>query len=181
MREQHIKPDSTPVYLHNYLPERFTFYWDKEAYTLDAGEKVKMFKWLAVHGAVKLAEKWFSLNLTNAKSTDPKVRGFYSRHDDDFKAKVKEAIIEEKTAPVQQSEVANAIAVMNEEDKEEAPAPRRGRPPKAAIELPEAEDEIIVGCAECHATGPRHKPTCSKFTKHEKDEAQAAKLREATA
>lgn len=173
MRQQHIKPDSTPVFLHNYLPEKFTFYWDREAYTLGAGEKVKMFKWLAVHGAIKIAERYFSLNLTNKNSDDPKVKGFYSRHDDDFKAKVKEAIIESSTPQKEQSETANAIASMNDEPEE--------KPKKGVIELPEHEDEIVEGCSICKATGPRHKPTCSKFVKHPKDEAQAAKLSQAGA
>jgi hypothetical protein len=174
MRQPFIKPDSTPVFLHNYLPHKFTFYWDKEAYTLEAGEKVKMFKWLAVHGAMKIAEEYFNVNPTNPHSTDPKVRGFYSRHEDFFKAKVKEAIIESESPVKERSETARSVDSMNDvEEKEEK---ERG-----VIELPEVEDEILPGCQECKATGPRHKPTCSKFVKHAKDEAQAAKLREATA
>lgn len=173
MRQQHLKPLSRPVGLHNYLPRKFTFYWDKEAYTIAPGETLNVFEWLAIHGAVKMAEAWFNENPTNAKSTDPKVRGFYSRHDDDFKAKVKEAIIYPKGASTSEvSETANAIAAMNEAEE----APKKG-----VIELPEVEDEIVEGCAECRATGPRHKPTCSKFVKHPKDEAQTAKLGKATA
>jgi hypothetical protein len=173
MREVHIKPDSTPVFLFNYLSEPFTFYWDKEAYTLEAGEKQKMFRWLAVHGAVKMAERWFSLNPTNATAQDPKQRGFYSRHDDIFKDKVKEAIIDTGHKPSGLSETAHAVESMNQE-----PELKTG---KKEIELKAADDEIVEGCKECRATGPRHKPTCSLFKKHEKDEAQAAKLAEAAA
>lgn len=175
MRQQHIKPPSRPVGLHNYLPRKFTFYWDKEAYTIAPGETLNVFEWLAIHGAVKMAEAWFAGNPTNSSSLDPKVRGFYSRHDDEFKAKVKEAIIYPKGASTSEvSETANAIAAMNVEEDEPKRGP--GRPKKEAIELPEVEDEIVEGCAECRATGPRHKPTCSKFVKHPKDEAQTAKL-----
>lgn len=180
MRDQHIKPLSRPVGLHNYLPEKFTFYWDKEPYTLEAGQTLNMFEWLAIHGAMKLAERWFHLNPTNPGSGDPKTRGFYSRHDDDFKAKVREAIIYPKVEASQAtSETANAIAAMNEEEEPAKRGP--GRPPKKEIELKTADDEIVEGCQECRATGPRHKPTCTKFKTYDKDATQAAKLSQASA
>lgn len=179
MREQHLRPKNNPVKLHNYLPEPFTFYWDKEPYTIPAGESVTMFEWLATHGAIKMAERWFHLNPTNVKAKDPKQQGFYSRHDDAFKAKVNEAIIRPSVAPASGlSETAAAVAMMNEEETIEVPAPKKG---KREIELKTADDadEIVVGCRECRATGPRHKPTCSQFKPHTKDASQAAKLAEA--
>lgn len=175
MRQQHIKPLSRPVELHNYLPEDFTFYWDQEAYTIKAGKSMTMFEWLAIHGAMKMAERFFTINPTNKDSADPKTRGFYSRHDDIFKDRVKKAIIYPegaKTADV--SQTATSIAMMNDAEEEEAP--KTGRPAKKTIELPEVEDEIIPGCQECKATGPRHKPTCSKYKTHDKDATQAPKL-----
>lgn len=178
MREQQLKPKTRPVVLYNYLPESFTFYWDKEPYTLKAGEKMTMFEWLATFGAVKIAERWYDLNPTNPNSTDQKQKGFYSRHDEGFKVKVKEALIYPAVADTsEQSETANAVAAMNAESDE----PKSG---KKSIELKTADDvddEPVVGCAVCRATGPRHKPTCPKFVSHKKDEAQAAKLAEAAA
>lgn len=166
MRQPIIKPPSRSTGLHNYLKSDFTFYWDKEPYTVPAGETVKMPEWLATHGAVKLAEEYFHVHPTNAKSKDEKVRGFYSRHDDAFKDKVKEALIysDEKAPP--QSDIAHEVESMNEKED------------KKGIELPEVEDEVTVGCSDCKATGPRHKPTCKKFKEHPSDEAQKRKLKE---
>lgn len=173
MREVHLKPKSKRIGLHNYLPEPFTFRWDKEDYTLKPGETDNYPEWMATHAAIKMAERWFVLNPANASSTDPKIKGYFSRHDENFKAKVREALVypENFDGGGESSELRNAVSSMNADD--DKPAKRK----KGEIELPEVDDEPITGgCAECSATGPRHKPTCSKFKPHEKDAAQKAKL-----
>jgi len=173
-REVHLKPKSAPTGLHNYLNEPFTFYWDKEPYTLQPGETITMFEWLATHGAIKMAERWFHLHPQNSKSKDDKVNGFYSRFEDGFKDKVKEALIYPKNQKAEISATKAAVEGMNPEEVVVE------KPDKKSIELKTYEDdeEPLTGCSECKATGPRHKPTCSKFKRHAKDEAQAAKLRE---
>jgi hypothetical protein len=170
-RDVILKPKSAPTGLHNYLPEPFTFYWDKEAYTLQPGETLTLFEWLATHGAMKMAERWFHLNPQNPNSPDSKVKGFYTRHEDSFKKKVNEALIYPKVKTPEISETKAATEEMNTVEE---------KPNKREIELKTAEDdEPSTGCHECKATGPRHKPTCPKFKPHEKDEAQATRLKEA--
>lgn len=176
-REVHLKPKSAPTGLHNYLLEPFTFYWDKEAYTLQPNETLTLFEWLATHGAIKMAERWFHLHPQNATSTDPKVYGFISRFEDAFKDKVREALIYPKNSKPEISAIKSAVEGMNQEEEIVE------KPDKKSIELKTYDDdaEIVTGCSECKATGPRHKPTCSKFVRHEKDETQAAKLAERAA
>ena len=175
-REPVMKPDNRRTTLKNYLPERFTFYWDKEAYTLEPageeGDSLVLFRWLALHGAVKMAERYFHLNPQNKKSADPKTRGFYSRHEDFFKEKVQEAIIIPKDDKPHPNDVAAAVDLMNADE----PKAKRKE-----IELKEADDAELSGpsCQECKATGPRHKPTCSNFKPHPTDVAQAAELQKA--
>lgn len=176
-REVHLKPKSAPVGLHNYLNEPFTFYWDKEPYTLQPGQTVTMFEWLATKGAIAMAERFFHLFPQNKDSKDPKVYGFISRFEDAFKDKVKEAIVYPDNSKPEISAIKSAVEGMNHEEEVVE------KPDKKSIELKTYDDdaEPTTGCAECKATGPRHKPTCSKFKRHAKDEAQAHKLAEGTA
>lgn len=174
MREVHIQPKSKPTGLHNYLPEPFTFFWAKEEYgPIAPGETLTLPEWQATHAAIKMAERWFVLNPTNVSSTDPKIKGYFSRHDENFQQKVREALIYPKGRDTAEVTPEKATVMMMNSD-----APKQ--PERKTIELPEDEEEVITGgCSVCKATGPRHKPTCSKFKPHEKDVSQAAKLKEA--
>jgi hypothetical protein len=136
MREQAPTFVTKIVTLHNYLETPFTFYWAKVPYTLAPGERMRMEDWKARHAAKHMADAWYNIHKPGL-----------NRHvEDDFIAKMKEAIIDDGKPAAEASP--GEISRQQTEMLNEAPLPMT-KP---------------VLCDECQATGPRHKKGCSHAT-----------------